>query len=299
MKSLRKEDIIEKEQVNNTKTEKMILEYIDHPFLVKLAYCFQTPDKLFFVMSFMKGGELFQHLRNSRRFDEKRAHFYGSQIFSALEHLHSKDIIYRDLKPENILLDEKGNISLTDFGMAKKISNDTTQTFCGTPEYLSPEIICMKGYGKTSDWWTFGTLLYEMMVGIPPFYNQNQSLMFQLIRDSEVKFPSKPPLSDNAKDIIKKLLIKDPHKRLGANGPQEIKQHPWFANVDWDLLCQKKIETPFKPNIVGDSWLNNFDEEFTNEGIFIPIFLEAINSFAPIKNMELLNKFNEQEFNDY
>lgn len=160
----------------------MILEYISHPFLVKLAYCFQTPEKLFFVMDFMKGGELFQHLRNSRKFDENRALFYGSQIFCALQHLHQKEIIYRDLKPENILLDEQGNITLTDFGMAKKLENDITQTFCGTPEYLSPEVLLAQPYGKTSDWWSFGVLLYEMMIGIPPFYSQNQSKMFLMIK---------------------------------------------------------------------------------------------------------------------
>ena len=123
MKSLRKEEIIEKGQVDNTKSEKMILEYANHPYLVKLAYCFQTPEKLFFVMNFMRGGELFQHLRNAKRFDESRTQFYAAQIFCALQHLHSKNIIYRDLKPENILLDDQGNVSLTDFGMAKKIQN--------------------------------------------------------------------------------------------------------------------------------------------------------------------------------
>lgn len=137
LKSLRKEEVIENEQIEHTKTEKMILEHANHPFLVNLAYAFQTPDKIFFAMKFMKGGELFQHLRNSKRFDEYRAKFYTAQIALALGHLHSKEIIYRDLKPENILMDEAGNVCLTDFGMAKILrKNEIAMSFCGTPEYL-------------------------------------------------------------------------------------------------------------------------------------------------------------------
>jgi serum/glucocorticoid-regulated kinase 2 len=160
LKSLKKEEIILQEQLENTKTEKMILEKISHPFLVGLEYCFQTPEKIFFVMQFMKGGELFQHLRQVRKFDEGRVKFYAAQLALGLGHLHFFDIVYRDLKPENVLLDENGNAALTDFGMAKIVrKNETTQTFCGTPEYLAPEIIQMKGHNKDADWWSFGVLM--------------------------------------------------------------------------------------------------------------------------------------------
>lgn len=141
MKSLRKEEMIEQGQVQNVKTEKKVLQHLNNPFLVKLSYCFQTNDKIFLVMDFLRGGELFTHLRKSTRFEEHRAKFYGAQLLSALQHLHSMDYIYRDLKPENVLLDEEGNIALTDFGLAKKIDNQMAETMCGTPEYMAPEVI--------------------------------------------------------------------------------------------------------------------------------------------------------------
>ena len=160
MKSLRKDEIIDKDQLQHTKTEKLILELANHPFLSKLAYAFQTPEKIFFVMKFYKGGELFQHLRHSKRFDEKRAKFYAAQVGLALGHLHSQGIIYRDLKPENILMDEEGFIVLTDFGMAKMMKkNEVAMSFCGTPEYLAPEIISGEGHDKGADWWSYGILM--------------------------------------------------------------------------------------------------------------------------------------------
>lgn len=292
MKSIRKEEIIDKEQIEHTKTEKMILEHANHPFLVNLAYAFQTPDKIFFVMQFMRGGELFQHLRVSRKFDEPRAKYYASEILLALGHLHSKDIVYRDLKPENILMDDSGHVSLTDFGMAKIIRKDeVAQSFCGTPEYLAPEIITSEGHGKPADWWSFGILIYEMMYGIPPFYNQNQSMMFQMIRDSDVRFPVNPATSEHAKDIILKLLNKDQKKRLGSiSDVDEIKAHPWFKDIDFDKLLKRELPTPFRPKVAGDLWVDNFDEEFTKE--------EAINSYQPGTNMKLINEYKD-DFKDF
>lgn len=286
IKSLKKEEIIQQEQLENTKTEKMILEAVAHPFLVGLEYCFQTPEKIFFVMNFMKGGELFQHLRHVRKFDESRVKFYACQLALGLGHLHSHDIVYRDLKPENVLLDELGNAALTDFGMAKVVKkNETTQTFCGTPEYLSPEIIQMKGHNKNADWWSFGVLLYEMLYGIPPFYSQNQNVMYQMILKDEPSFPITTSVSDEGKDLIKKFLIKDPSKRLGATRDiDEIKEHPWFSTVNWADVIAKRIPPPFKPDVAGSAWLKNFDSEFTSE--------QPINSFVPANN-DLLNQFSK------
>lgn len=173
MKVIKKDVILEKGQFEHTKTEKLILEHVNHPYLVNLVYAFQDPSRLFFVMQFMKGGELFQHLRISRRFEEKRARFYSAQLALGLGHLHSKNIVYRDLKLENILMDDVGNVYVSDFGMAKMIKqNELAMTFCGTPEYLSPEVILGHGCDQTTDWWSLGILTYEMMFGLPPFYNK-------------------------------------------------------------------------------------------------------------------------------
>jgi serum/glucocorticoid-regulated kinase 2 len=267
IKSLRKEELIDKEQIEHTKTEKVILETVNHPFLVGLEWAFQTPEKIFFVMHFMRGGELFQHLKNSKRFPEKRAKFYVATICSAIGHLHSKDIIYRDLKPENILMDENGYVYLTDFGMAKFLKKDTlAMSFCGTPEYLSPEIITGEGHAKEADWWSIGILAYETLYGIPPFYHQNQSTMYELIKDAKLKFPASPEVSEEGKDFIKSLLVREPKRRLGTSKDfEDIKNHKWFKDLDWDALHIKKLEAPFKPDTKGDNWVDNFDEEFTKE----------------------------------
>ena len=241
MKSLKKDILIEQEQIENTLMEKEILQTIDHPLLCSLVFCFQTIERIYFVMPFLSGGELFQHLRKFRTFNENQVRFYGGQIALALDYLHSKGIVYRDLKPENILMDEKGYLRLADFGMAKKLNdNEKAMSFCGTPEYLAPEIILCTGHDKMADWWSFGILLYEMLYGLPPFYDENVDKMYEKIKSGSIKLQKRIQLSDEAKDIIKKLLEKDPKKRLGyQNGIEEIKKHPFFSNCDFDLLLQK------------------------------------------------------------
>jgi serum/glucocorticoid-regulated kinase 2 len=176
MKSLRKDVIIDYDQVESTKLEKDILLQADHPFLVGMSYVFMTDQKIFFVMRFVRGGELFMHLRNAQRFTEDRAKFYAIQVAMAIGHLHDKHIIYRDLKPENILMDENGYICLTDFGLAKILEgNAQAFSFCGTPDYLAPEILTEKGHSFPVDWWAVGILTYEMIVGFPPFYTGNNN----------------------------------------------------------------------------------------------------------------------------
>ena len=242
MKSLKKDLLIEQEQIENTLLEKEILQTIDYPLLCGLVFCFQTEERIYFIMPFLSGGELFQHLRKFRTFDEEKVRFYGAQIALALEYLHSKGIVYRDLKPENILMDEQGYLRLADFGMAKKLKDDEkAMSFCGTPEYLAPEIITMEGHDKNADWWSFGILLFEMLCGLPPFYVENLDKMYELIKTSSVKFPKRINLSEDAKDIIRKLLEKNPKKRLGSqNGIEEIKNHPFFQSIDFNLIEQKK-----------------------------------------------------------
>jgi serum/glucocorticoid-regulated kinase 2 len=209
MKSLKKDVLIDQDQIENTLLEKKILETIDHPFLVELIFCFQTEERLYFVMPFLRGGELFQHLRRFRIFDEEKVRFYSSQIGLSLEHLHSYGYVYRDLKPENILMDDVGYLKLADFGMAKhlKEKDEKTMSFCGTPEYLAPEIITGEGHNRSADWWSFGILIYEMLCGIPPFYNENIERMYELIKLAELRFPRKIKISQDAQDIITKVLL--------------------------------------------------------------------------------------------
>ena len=291
MKSLKKDLLIEQEQIENTLLEKEILQTIDYPLLCGLVFCFQTEERIYFVMPFLSGGELFQHLRKFRTFDEDKVRFYGAQIALALDYLHSKGIVYRDLKPENILMDSQGYLRLADFGMAKKLKDDEkAMSFCGTPEYLAPEIITMEGHDKNADWWSFGILLFEMLCGLPPFYVENLDKMYDLIKNSKVKFPKRINLSEDAKDVILKLLDKNPKKRLGSqNGIEEIKSHPFFKSIDFDLIVQKKIPAPFIPEL-NDTDVQYFDEEFTNE--------EVGMSYIPKKNMDVIKK-NQNKFKDF
>ncbi len=243
MKSLKKDVLIDQDQIENTLLEKKILESLEHPFLVGLVFCFQTEERLYFIMPYLNGGELFQHLRKFRIFDEEKVRFYGGQIALALEHLHTYGIIYRDLKPENILMDDEGYLKLADFGMAKHLKGEEkAMSFCGTPEYLAPEIITGEGHNKSADWWSFGILIYEMLCGIPPFYNENLERMYELIKLAELRFPKKIKISTDAQDLIKKLLDRNQSTRLGYKGGlNEIKSHPFFAAIDFDMVLSKKV----------------------------------------------------------
>jgi len=237
---------------------------IQHPFIVNLNYAFQTKDKLYMILDYINGGELFFHLKKEGRFAENRVKMYAAEIASALDHLHNLDIVYRDLKPENILLDSEGHICITDFGLSKQIeSSEGTHTFCGTPEYLAPEVLKGQGHGTAVDWWSLGTLLYEMLTGLPPFYAQNVNVMYTKILSGELKFPAY--ISDNAKSLLEGLLTRDPEKRLGSHGGTEVKHHPWFGDIDWDKLVRKEIDPPFKPKVKSADDTSQIDPTFTRE----------------------------------
>jgi len=264
MKVLRKDTIIARKQVNHTKSEKNILMKIQHAFIVNLNYAFQTKDKLYMILDYINGGELFYHLKKEGRFAENRVKLYAAEIASALDHLHNLDIVYRDLKPENILLDSEGHICITDFGLSKQIeTSEGTHTFCGTPEYLAPEVLKGQGHGTAVDWWSLGTLLFEMLTGLPPFYAQNVNVMYTKILSGELRFPSY--ISDNAKSLLEGLLTRDPEKRLGANGGKEVKEHVWFSDIDWDKLVRKEIDPPFKPKVKSADDTSQIDPTFTRE----------------------------------
>lgn len=267
MKVIKKQHIIEANQLEHTKAEKVILSHINHPFLVSLQYAFQTDQKLYFVMEFMKGGELFQHLKRVKQFTETQTKYIAACIVLALGHLHNKDYIYRDLKPENVLLDQNGYCKLTDFGLAKFLKPvDLARTFCGTPEYLAPEVILDKGCNRPADWWSLGVIVYEMIYGIPPFYSTNVQKMYKNIVFNELKFKKNTSCSDEAKDFIAGLLSKKPKKRLGSQADAlEVMNHPWLSDINWPKLLEKKLTLPYKPLKPDDDWEQNFDPLFMKQ----------------------------------
>jgi len=269
MKILKKRAIIARNQVEHTKAERKILQALQHPFLMTLRYAFQSKEKLYFVLDYFQGGELFFHLKNNRRFPEDVARLYVGEIALALGHLHSLSVIYRDLKPENILLDDNGHVCLTDFGLSKDVDpSDKAHTFCGTPEYLAPEIVTGAGHDKAVDWWSLGILLYELTVGIPPFYSQNVNEMYNKIQHGVLRFP--PFLSENCKSLIVQLLNRDPKKRLGSKDDvNDLKAHPFFKPISWDKMMKKEIDPPYKPKVKGgkESDPINFDPTFTAEPV--------------------------------
>ncbi|KAK5860217.1 hypothetical protein PBY51_021710 [Eleginops maclovinus] len=238
-----------------------------------------TESRLFFVIEYVNGGDLMFHMQRQRKLPEEHARFYSAEISLALNYLHERGIIYRDLKLDNVLLDSEGHIKLTDYGMCKEglRPGDTTSTFCGTPNYIAPEILRGEDYGFSVDWWALGVLMFEMMAGRSPFDivgssdnpDQNtEDYLFQVILEKQIRIPRS--LSVKAASVLKGFLNKDPKERLGCHpqtGFADIMGHPFFRNVDWDLLEQKQVVPPFKPNISGEFGLDNFDAQFTNEPI--------------------------------
>jgi len=265
MKVLKKDELKKRNQVEHTMTERRILEKVKHPFIVSLQYSFQTKHKLYFVMDYCPGGELFFYLQNIGRFKEKTACFYASNILLGIEELHKHDIIYRDLKPENVLIGYDGYAKITDFGLSKENiqGNADAHSFWGTPEYLAPEILKKTGHGKAADWWSFGAIIYEMLVGVPPFYTKNRQKLYQNIKSGELKLEDW--LSDNAKDLLSKLLIKDPNDRLGSGSSdaQEIRNHAWFANISWEDIYNKTQKPPYTPQLDDITDVKHFDTGFT------------------------------------
>lgn len=270
MKVLSKKVIVQKKEVAHTLGERNILvrtAMADSPFIVGLKFSFQTPTDLYLVTDYMSGGELFWHLQREGRFHEARAKFYIAELILALQHLHEHNIVYRDLKPENILLDANGHIALCDFGLSKAnlAENATTNTFCGTTEYLAPEVLLDEhGYTKMVDFWSLGVLVFEMCCGWSPFYAEDTQQMYKNIAFGKVRFP-RDALSTEGRNFVKGLLNRNPKHRLGATrDAEELKAHPFFADVDWDALSKKNVVPPFKPKLKSELDVSNFDPEFTN-----------------------------------
>eukprot|EP01103_Thecamoeba_quadrilineata_P019258 TRINITY_DN7712_c0_g1_i1.p1 TRINITY_DN7712_c0_g1~~TRINITY_DN7712_c0_g1_i1.p1 ORF type:complete len:380 (-),score=72.83 TRINITY_DN7712_c0_g1_i1:221-1360(-) len=272
MKICRKVDIVRLKQVDHIKNEKNILSTLNHPFIVNLFATFKDPGHLYFVFEYVCGGELFSHLRRAGRFPNDVARFFSSEIILALEHMHSFDIVYRDLKPENLLIDSTGHIKITDFGFAKVV-RDRTWTLCGTPEYLAPEIIQSKGHGRAVDWWALGILIYEMLVGYPPFFDDNPFVIYEKILMGDFSFPGH--VNACARDLIKGLLALDRTKRLGnlKAGAKDVKDHLWFASINWDHIYAKTVQSPIVPTCKkGEGDTSNFesydDQDDDEEDLF-------------------------------
>lgn len=250
MKVIKKALVTDDEDIDWVQTEKHVFETAsNHPFLVGLHSCFQTPSRLFFVIEFVRGGDLMFHMQRQRRLPEEHARFYAAEISLALNFLHDKGIIYRDLKLDNVLLDHEGHIKLTDYGMCKEgiRPGDTTSTFCGTPNYIAPEILRGEDYGFSVDWWALGVLLYEMLAGRSPFDivarasenpDQNsEDYLFQVILEKTIRIPRS--LSVKAASVLKGFLNKDPQERLGCNRDSafmDIAQHAFFKSIDWEMV---------------------------------------------------------------
>ncbi|XP_056283160.1 protein kinase C eta type [Pseudoliparis swirei] len=270
VKVLKKDIILQDDDVECTMTEKRVLSLARcHPYLTQLYCCFQTPDRLFFVMEFVNGGDLMFHIQKSRKFEEPRARFYTAEITSALMFLHSKGIVYRDLKLDNVLLDKDGHCKLADFGMCKEgiFEGAVTGTFCGTPDYIAPEILQEMLYGPSVDWWALGVLLYEMLSGHAPFEAENEDDLFESILNEDIVYASW--LSAEAVNILKALLTKNPARRLGCvaseAGESAVASHAFFTGIDWEKLHRREMEPPFKPRIKTPEDVNNFDPDFTQE----------------------------------
>ncbi|KAJ2675079.1 Serine/threonine-protein kinase Sgk2 [Coemansia spiralis] len=301
-------------EIRRVMSERKVLERtVKHPFLVGLQCAFQTKEKLFFCLDYVNGGELFFHLQRERRFGENRARFYAAEIACALEYLHGMGVVYRDLKPENCLLDADGHVKIVDFGLAKEVGpvvwrtegsalysveeGGKTGTFCGTPEYLAPEVLLRQRYGKEVDWYCLGAVLYEMLTGLPPFYDQDNSTMYQRILAEDLRFPTvlPPPAPSNgtlhpgsgnvatnvigryAQDFVFRLMDRNPKTRLGHGvfGTENVKRHVFFHGIDWGKIYRQEYAPPFVPKVSSIFDLSNIDPEFRNEPIPESIFSEG------------------------
>ncbi|XP_011811458.1 PREDICTED: serine/threonine-protein kinase N2 isoform X3 [Colobus angolensis palliatus] len=293
IKALKKGDIVARDEVDSLMCEKRIFETVNsvrHPFLVNLFACFQTKEHVCFVMEYAAGGDLMMHIHTDV-FSEPRAVFYAACVVLGLQYLHEHKIVYRDLKLDNLLLDTEGFVKIADFGLCKEGMGygDRTSTFCGTPEFLAPEVLTETSYTRAVDWWGLGVLIYEMLVGESPFPGDDEEEVFDSIVNDEVRYPRF--LSTEAISIMRRLLRRNPERRLGASekDAEDVKKHPFFRLIDWSALMDKKVKPPFIPTIRGREDVSNFDDEFTSEA---PIL-------TPPREPRILSEEEQEMFRDF
>lgn len=305
MKVIKKEIITDEEDIDWVQTEKHVFEIAsNHPFLVGLHSCFQTPSRLFFVIEFINGGDLMYHMQRQCRLPEDHAKFYAAEICIAMNFLHERQIVYRDLKLDNVLMDLEGHIKLTDYGMCKEGISETnlTSTFCGTPNYIAPEILRGESYSFSVDWWALGVLMFEMVSGRSPWEgigssnnpDQNtEDYLFQVILTKPIRYPRS--ISVKASNILQRFLNKDPTDRLGCSPNSnfaDIQNQPFFSSIDWVALEQKRVPPPFRPEETDEFSLIHFDPTFTNEEVcFTPDDPEIIRAIdqSEFDGFEYLN----------
>lgn len=234
MKVLRKASLKVRDRVR-TKMERDILVEVNHPFIVKLHYAFQTEGKLYLILDFLRGGDVFTRLSKEVLFTEEDVKFYLAELALALDHLHRLGIVYRDLKPENILLDEIGHIKLTDFGLSKESVDQEKKaySFCGTVEYMAPEVVNRRGHSQSADWWSYGVLMFEMLTGTLPFQGKDRNETMNMILKAKLGMPQF--LSAEAQSLLRMLFKRNPANRLGSEGVEEVKRHAFFASIDWNV----------------------------------------------------------------
>uniref|UniRef100_A0AAR2L6M5 protein kinase C n=1 Tax=Pygocentrus nattereri TaxID=42514 RepID=A0AAR2L6M5_PYGNA len=293
IKALKKGDIVARDEVESLMCEKRIFEIVNssqHPFLVNLFACFQTPEHVCFVMEYTAGGDLMMHI-HADVFTEPRAVFYAACVVLGLQFLHDHKIVYRDLKLDNLLLDTDGYVKIADFGLCKEGMGygDRTSTFCGTPEFLAPEVLTDTSYTRAVDWWGLGVLIYEMLVGESPFPGDDEEEVFDSIVNDEVRYPRF--LSSEAIAIMRRLLRRNPERRLGSGekDAEEVKKQPFFRNMDWEALLLRKLPPPFVPSIGDKEDVSNFDEEFTTE----------VPSLTPPREPRVLSRKDQDSFRDF
>ncbi|XP_016098076.1 protein kinase C delta type [Sinocyclocheilus grahami] len=264
IKALKKDVVLMDDDVECTMVEKRVLALAwENPFLTHLYCTFQSKEHLFFVMEYLNGGDLMFHIQDKGRFDLYRATFYAAEIVCGLQYLHSKGIIYRDLKLDNVMLDIYGHIKIADFGMCKEnmLEENRATTFCGTPDYIAPEILLGQKYSFSVDWWSFGVLLYEMLIGQSPFQGDDEDELFESIRMDVPHYPRW--ITKETKDLLEKLFERDPTRRLGVVG--NIRGHAFFKTINWSALEKREVSPPFKPKVKSPNDCSNFDREFLSE----------------------------------
>jgi len=260
VKFMKKHDIIKLKQVDHINAERNLMAQLQHPFIVNMKGSFKDERFVYLVMECISGGELFTHLRREKKFTDEQAKFYGATIAQCFDYMHSKNIVHRDLKPENILMGKDGYAKLTDFGFAKIIEPGArTYTLCGTPEYIAPEVLLNKGHGKPVDWWTLGILCYEMIVGQPPFCDEEPMGIYQKILAGKIYFPKY--FDKDAKTLVKHLMTADLSKRFGnlKAGSDDIKKAKWFSTLNFEKMVAKQVPAPFKPPMKDDKDTSNFE----------------------------------------
>ena len=294
IKALRKDVVLEDDDVECTLIEKRVLALgCTHPFLTNLHCTFQTKDKLFFVMEYLKGGDLMFHIQEVGRFEAERARFYAAEIVCGLQFLHKNGILYRDLKLDNIMLDKEGHVKIADFGMCKEnIRGDAkAMTFCGTPDYIAPEILKGLRYNQSVDWWSFGVLVYEMLIGQSPFHGSDEDELFVAICNDVPQVPRW--VGREAQDLLSLLLHREPAERLGMPGcpAGPIRCHAFFNKIDWENLEARKVIPPFQPRVRDAEDTSNFDSEFTAEKPQLSVMDQ--------KTKQMLNSFAQEQFRGF